>query len=59
MAGLHLVDDIQVGDYLLIHSGYAIQKIDAQEAEETLAILREAARKVAEEETVLLEAITG
>lgn len=42
-AGLHLLEDVQVGDYLLIHAGYAIEKIDPQEAEETLALLREAA----------------
>ena len=41
-AGLHLVDDVQVGDYILLHSGYAIQKIDPQEAQETLELLREA-----------------
>jgi hydrogenase expression/formation protein HypC len=41
-AGLHLVEDVQVGDYILMHSGYAIQKIDQQEAEETLALLKEA-----------------
>ena len=41
-AGLHLVDDVQVGDYILLHSGYAIQKIDPQEAQETLELLKEA-----------------
>ncbi len=47
-AGLHLVEDVQVGDYILIHSGYAIQKIDPEEAKETLELLREAAANVAE-----------
>jgi hydrogenase expression/formation protein HypC len=42
-AGLHLVEDVQVGDYILLHSGYAIQKIDPEEAEKTLELLREAA----------------
>lgn len=46
-AGLHLVEDVQVGDYILLHSGYAIQKIDAREAQETLTLLREAAEKAA------------
>ncbi len=41
-AGLHLVEDVLVGDYILLHSGYAIQKIDQQEAEETLALVKEA-----------------
>ena len=44
-AGLHLVEDVQIGDYVLIHSGYAIQKIDPEEAEKTLEILREAVEK--------------
>jgi hydrogenase expression/formation protein HypC len=48
-AGLHLVEDVHVGDYILLHSGYAIQKIDTQEAQETLALLREAAEKVAQD----------
>jgi hydrogenase expression/formation protein HypC len=28
-------DDVQVGDYVLIHVGYAIQKISEQEAQTT------------------------
>ena len=47
-AGLQLVEDVQVGDYILMHSGYAIQKIDPEEAQETLEILREMASKAAE-----------
>ena len=50
-AGLHLVEDVQIGDYILLHSGYAIQKIDAREAEETLALLKEAAEKLAAEQS--------
>ncbi len=41
-AGLHLLEDIQVGDYILLHSGYAIQKIDPEEARITLELLQEA-----------------
>ena len=29
-------DDIKVGDYVLIHTGFAIQKIDAEEADRIL-----------------------
>jgi len=46
-AGLQLVENVQIGDYLLIHSGYALQKIDPEEARITLDLLREAAQKVA------------
>jgi hydrogenase expression/formation protein HypC len=40
-AGLHLVEEIQVSDYILLHAGYALQKIDPVEARETLALLKE------------------
>lgn len=33
--------DINVGDYVLVHVGFALNKIDEQDAEETLKILRE------------------
>ena len=39
---LALVDDVQVGDYLLIHVGFALQKIDQAEAAATLALFAEA-----------------
>lgn len=36
-----LLDDVVIGDYLLIHVGHALQKIDEAEAEKTLALMRE------------------
>lgn len=33
--------EVQVGDYVLIHVGFAMSKIDEREAEETLRLLRE------------------
>ena len=35
---LALVDGIAVGDYVILHVGYAIQKLDPEEAEKTLAL---------------------
>lgn len=35
---LALVDDVAVGDYVIVHVGYALQKLDPQEADETLAL---------------------
>ena len=35
-ANLSMVDDVNVGDYILLHTGFALQKIDTEEAEETL-----------------------
>lgn len=38
-----LVEDVRVGDYLLIHVGFALARLDPDEAEQTLALMREAA----------------
>jgi hydrogenase expression/formation protein HypC len=40
-ASLQLLDDVKVGDYILLHTGFAIQKISEEEAAETLRIFRE------------------
>ncbi len=37
-----LLDDVQPGDYVLIHVGYALHKVSPEEAERTLAMIREA-----------------
>lgn len=37
-----LVEDVQVGDYVLIHVGFALNTISAEEAENTLALFAEA-----------------
>ena len=34
--GLQLLEGAAVGDYVLVHAGFAIQKVDRREAEETL-----------------------
>ena len=41
-ASLMMLDDVKVGDYVLIHAGFAIEKIDEEEAQLTLQALREA-----------------
>lgn len=41
-ASLMMIDGVQVGDYVLIHAGFAIEKIDEVEAHLTLKALREA-----------------
>jgi hydrogenase expression/formation protein HypC len=33
--------DVKIGDYVLVHVGFALNKIDEKDAEETLRILRE------------------
>ncbi len=34
-----LVDDVKVGDYVVLHVGYALAKIDPEEARKTLELL--------------------
>ncbi len=36
-----MAEDVKVGDYLIVHAGFALRKIETSEAEETLKILRE------------------
>lgn len=36
-----LVDNVEVGDFVLLHVGYALNKISPEEAERTLAIMAE------------------
>ena len=39
---LALVDDVAVGDYVILHVGYALSRLDPVEAENTLALFQEA-----------------
>ncbi len=39
--GMLSSDETKIGDYVLIHVGFAMTKIDEQQAEETLRILQE------------------
>lgn len=41
-ASLLLLEDARVGDYVIIHAGFAIQRLDEAAARETLDLLREA-----------------
>ena len=41
VVSLALVDHVVVGDYVLLHVGFALSRIDEKEAMETLGILRE------------------
>jgi hydrogenase expression/formation protein HypC len=40
-ASLQLVEDIKVNDYVLLHTGFAIQKISEEDARETFKLLQE------------------
>ena len=43
-ANIILVPDLRVGDYVLLHAGFAIQSLNEAEAQETLGLLAEIAR---------------
>ncbi|MHB8744055.1 MAG: HypC/HybG/HupF family hydrogenase formation chaperone [Sulfuricaulis sp.] len=43
---LMLVDDVAVGDYVIVHVGFAISRLDAEEAEKSLALFDEIARQL-------------
>ncbi len=36
---LMLMDNVRVGDYVIVHAGFAIQKLDEREARKTLRII--------------------
>jgi hydrogenase expression/formation protein HypC len=40
-ASIILLDNIKPGDFIMLHAGFAIEKIDPEEAEETLRLLNE------------------
>jgi hydrogenase expression/formation protein HypC len=47
---IDLLDDVTEGDYVLVHVGFALQKIDEQEALETLEIFQTFLKEELEEE---------
>jgi len=36
-----LGDEVKIGDFLIIHAGFAISKLDEEEARETLRMMKE------------------
>jgi len=45
-ARVDLLDQVALGDYVLVHAGLAIARVDAEDAEETLKLLRELANEI-------------
>ena len=50
-ASLMLLEDARVGDYVIVHAGFAISKLDEAAARETLDLLREAIAAVDKRES--------
>jgi hydrogenase expression/formation protein HypC len=40
-AGLQMIENAKPGDYILLHAGFAIQKISEEDANETIRLLNE------------------
>lgn len=40
-ANISFVEEVDIGDYILIHAGFALEKVDEEEARETLNMLAE------------------
>lgn len=43
-AGTHLVENLVVGEYVLVHSGYILERLDIEDALETLKIFEQLAQ---------------
>lgn len=41
VSGMLLPEPAQLGDYIIVHAGFALHKMDATEAEESLRLFRE------------------
>lgn len=48
VSGILLPEGVEVGDYVIIHAGFAMHKMDRTEAEESLRLFRELAQAVGE-----------
>jgi hydrogenase expression/formation protein HypC len=43
--GLLLLENVNIGDYVIVHAGYAIQKLDKEEALKTILLLESYLKK--------------
>jgi hydrogenase expression/formation protein HypC len=50
---LALVEEVSVGDYVIVHVGFALNKLNPEEAEKTLALFAEMGAAVEAEDALL------
>ncbi|HXZ59440.1 MAG TPA: HypC/HybG/HupF family hydrogenase formation chaperone [Steroidobacteraceae bacterium] len=48
-----LIEEVAVGDYVIVHAGFAITRLDVAEAEKTLALFAELADRLREGDDAL------
>jgi hydrogenase expression/formation protein HypC len=41
-----LIDEVAVGDYVIVHAGFAIARLDVEEAEKSLALFDQIATRI-------------
>lgn len=51
VSGMLLPEEVDVGDYVIVHAGFAMHKMDRTEAEESLRLFRELAEAAGETAT--------
>lgn len=49
VVSLMLVPDLQPGDYVITHAGFALHKVEEEDAQASIALLRELVEKVSEQ----------
>jgi hydrogenase expression/formation protein HypC len=49
MTNFALLENVKVGDWVIVHAGFAISKLNEEEAKETFSILKEMAEEEAQE----------
>jgi hydrogenase expression/formation protein HypC len=47
---LALVDNVEVGDYVIVHVGYALNRLDPEEAQRTLELFKQMEEHFARED---------
>ena len=50
-ANISLIADVKIGDYIMVHAGYAIQKYEENEAKENLALIQSLIQKTEHDTT--------
>jgi hydrogenase expression/formation protein HypC len=43
---LDLLDDVKIGDFVIVHAGFAIEKLNKEEAEKTIALFKEITNEI-------------
>lgn len=49
-ASIALLDEVAPGDFIILHAGFGIEKVDPEEAEETMRLIRDIEAKSQEQE---------